>query len=179
MSALLALEADGFPASPKVADRHMDNRGNARFIGAARLAWHLVKGGHTDTIRASDIALCALGTRLRMGPLAVQRSFRRDLVYVRGLPVGSKTAVRPAAGEVAGRRPHVRSTAHLALRRETGCPASSSSARRINRTASGIEKNCETRCSFVHRRSPASAKAGDRVKSRRAIVRNQVHASTI
>src|SRR5271170_5674360 len=43
-----------------------------------------------------------------MGPLAVQRSFRRDLAYARGLPVGSKPAVRPAAGEVAGRRPHVR-----------------------------------------------------------------------
>jgi hypothetical protein len=33
------------------------------------LAWHLVKGGHADTIRASDIVLCAPGTRRRMGRL--------------------------------------------------------------------------------------------------------------
>ncbi len=51
--------------------------------------------------------------------------------------------------------------------------AGSSSARRISPTLSGIEDNIETRCSFVHGRSPASAKAGDHVKSRRTIVRNQ------
>src|SRR5271168_1566231 len=47
--------ADGFPASPKVADQHMDNCGNAFYRHSAmELAWHLVKGGHADTIRASD-----------------------------------------------------------------------------------------------------------------------------
>jgi hypothetical protein len=109
------------------------------------LAWHLVKGGHADTIRASD------GERID----------------------GRQAA--PFAAEVQGRQ-FIRIVAYcfVAL-----CPASSSSARRINGTASGIEENFETRCSFVHRRSPASAKAGDRIKSRRAIVRNQVQASTI
>ena len=52
-----------------------------------------------------------------------------------------------------------------------------SSARRISRTVSGSEDNIEARRSFVPGRSPASAKAGDRIKSRRAIVRNQVPAS--
>ena len=46
------------------------------------------------------------------------------------------------------------------------CLARSSSARRISRTVSGIEDNIETRCSFVHGRSPASAKAGDHFKPR-------------
>ncbi len=53
----------------------------------------------------------------------------------------------------------------------------SSSARRISRVVGGTEDNIETRCSFVHGRSPAPAKAGDHVKSRRTIVRNQFVAS--
>ncbi len=59
------------------------------------------------------------------------------------------------------------------------CLAGSSSARRISSTVSGIEDNIETRCSFVHGRSPASAKAGDHFKPTRAIVRDQIPASGI
>jgi hypothetical protein len=59
------------------------------------------------------------------------------------------------------------------------CLAGSSSARRISPTVSGIEEDIETRCSFVHGRSPASAKAGDHIKLRRAIVRDQFPASGI
>ena len=59
------------------------------------------------------------------------------------------------------------------------CLARSASARRISRTVSGIEDNIETRCSFVHGRSPASAKAGDHFKPTRAIVRDQIPASGI
>jgi hypothetical protein len=58
----------------------------------------------------------------------------------------------------------------------TLCLAGSSSVRRISRTMSGIEENIETRCSIVHGRSSASAKAGDHP---RAIVRDQVPASGI
>jgi hypothetical protein len=53
------------------------------------------------------------------------------------------------------------------------CLARSSSARRFSRMMSGIEDNIETRCSFVHGRSPASAKAGDQIEPRRAIIREQ------
>ena len=59
------------------------------------------------------------------------------------------------------------------------CLARSPSARRIGRTVRGIEDHIETRCSFVHGRSPASSKAGNYVKPRRAIVRDQVPASRI
>ena len=59
------------------------------------------------------------------------------------------------------------------------CLARSSSARRISRTVSGIEDIIETRCSFVHGRSPASAKADDHFKPSRAIVRDQIPASGI
>jgi hypothetical protein len=59
------------------------------------------------------------------------------------------------------------------------CLTGSSSARRFNRIVSGIEEDIETRCSIVHGRSPASAKAGDHIKLRRAIVRDQIPASGI
>ena len=58
------------------------------------------------------------------------------------------------------------------------CLARSSSARRISRTVNGIEDNIETRCSFVHGRSPASAKAGH-IKPKRAIVRDQAAARSV
>jgi len=59
------------------------------------------------------------------------------------------------------------------------CLARSFWARRIDRTVSGIEDNIETRCSTVHRRSPASAKAADHLKPKRAIVRDQAFASSL
>ena len=59
------------------------------------------------------------------------------------------------------------------------CLARSPSARRISRIVSGIEDNIETRCSFVYGRSPASAKAGDHISPRHAIVGNQIPASGI
>src|SRR5271166_3462691 len=77
-------------------------------------------GPRTDTISASDIAFCAPGTRRRMGRLSTERCFCGDLANARCLPVGSQAAVRPAAGEVACRRPHVRATACLASRRKSG-----------------------------------------------------------
>ncbi len=54
-----------------------------------------------------------------------------------------------------------------------------SSPRRIGRTASRIEDNIETRCSNVYGRSPASTKAGDQLKAKRAMVRSQVRANRI
>jgi hypothetical protein len=52
-------------------------------------------------------------------------------------------------------------------------------ARRIGRTVSGTEDNIETRCSSLHRRSSASAKAADHFKPKRAIVRDQAFASSL
>jgi hypothetical protein len=57
------------------------------------------------------------------------------------------------------------------------CLARLCSAGRINQAVS--EDNIETRCFFVHGRSPASAKAGEYFKPRNAIVRDQVPASRI
>src|SRR5271157_2632917 len=59
------------------------------------------------------------------------------------------------------------------------CLARSVWARRIGRTVSGIEDNIETRCSTVHRRSPASAKAADHFKPKPATVRDQAFASSL
>jgi hypothetical protein len=59
------------------------------------------------------------------------------------------------------------------------CLARSFWARRIGRTVSGIEDNIETRYSIVHRRSPASAKAANPFKPKRAIVRDQAFAISL
>ncbi len=78
----------------------------------------------------------------------------------------------PLSGDRCGRDGQFVSTdSHLLLC--CALPRKVVSARRISRMVGGTEDNIETRCSFVHGRSPASAKAGDHVKSRRTIVRNQ------
>jgi hypothetical protein len=98
---------------------------------------------------------------------------RFDVLHAGG---GVSVVPAPLSGDRRGREARL-SRAIITYCFVALCLARSSSAGRISRMVGGTEDNIETRCSFVHGRSPASAKAGDHVKSRRTIVRNQFVAS--